>query len=343
MLLQLEHDGALDSPAGDSAFTVTDELMLPVDVTLLAVYPHAHYVGHEIQGTARLPDGSTRWLVHIADWDLNWQAVYRLRQPMSLPKGTVVSMKWTYDNSSRNERNPHDPPERVRAGDRASDEMAHLWLQVLPARSEDRALLQEATMRARLRKYPGDFVALANLGSVLESEGKSDEAIGLLRAAVAARPDHAQARNMLGTALQADGQLDDAMAEFVEAARLRPGYLDPEYNLGNVLLAKGQPAQAVPRFERVLQASPDDAAALSDLGSAYAMLGRFDRATRCFERSLTLQPRNARAVFNLGLIAARRANFAEARRRFEQAVALDPSNRDYRSALDDATASIRRQ
>jgi mono/diheme cytochrome c family protein len=144
MLLQLEHDGALDIPAGDSAFTVTDELTLPVDVTLLAVYPHAHYVGQEIQGTARLPDGSTRWLVHIVDWDLNWQAVYRLRQPMSLPKGTVVSMKWTYDNSSRNERNPHDPPERVRAGDRASDEMAHLWLQVLPGRSEDRALLQEA-------------------------------------------------------------------------------------------------------------------------------------------------------------------------------------------------------
>jgi Flp pilus assembly protein TadD/mono/diheme cytochrome c family protein len=343
MLLQLEHDGALDIPAGDSAFTVTDELTLPVDVTLLAVYPHAHYVGHEIRGTARLPDGSTRWLVHIADWDLNWQAVYRLRQPMSLPKGTVVSMKWTYDNSSGNERNPHDPPERVRAGDRASDEMAHLWLQVLPGRSEDRALLQEATMRARLRKYPGDFVALANLGSVLESAGKSDEAIGLLRAAVAARPDHAQARNMLGTALQARGQLDDAMTEFVEAARLRPGYLDPEYNLGNVLLAKGQPAQAVPRFERVLQASPDDAAALSDLGSAYAMLGRFDRATRCFERSLTLQPRNAQAVFNLGLIAARRANLAEARRRFEQAVAMDPSNQDYRSALDDATASIRRQ
>jgi Flp pilus assembly protein TadD len=342
MLLQLEHDGAIDIPAGDSSFTVTDELTLPVDVKLLAVYPHAHYVGHEIEGTARLPDGSTRWLVHIADWDLNWQAVYRLKEPMPLPAGTVVSMKWTYDNSSRNERNPHDPPQRVRAGDRASDEMAHLWLQVLPQRSEDRALLQEATMRARLRKYPGDFVALANLGSVLESAGKSGEAIAALRAAVAARPDHAQARNMLGTALQARGQLDEAMAEFVEAARLQPGYLDPEYNLGNVLLAKGQPARAVPRFERIVQASPDDAAALSDLGSAYAMLGRFDRATRCFERSLTLQPRNAQAAFNLGLIAARRADFVEARKRFEQAIAIDPANQEYRTALADVAAALHR-
>jgi Flp pilus assembly protein TadD/mono/diheme cytochrome c family protein len=342
MLLQLEHDGAIDIPAGDAAFTVTDELTLPVDVQLLAIYPHAHYVGHEIQGTARLPDGTTRWLVHIADWDLNWQAVYRLKEPMRLPKGTVVSMKWIYDNSSRNERNPHDPPQRVRAGDRASDEMAHLWLQVLPRRADDRALLQEATMRARLRKYPGDFVALANLGSVLESAGRRDEAIDLLRAAVGARPRHAQARNMLGTALQAHGRLDEAAAEFVVATRLQPGYLDPEYNLGNVLLAKGQPAQAVPRFERVLRASPDDAAALSDLGSAWAMLGRFDRATQCLERSLRLQPKNAPAAFNLGLIAARRANLAEARRRFEQAVAIDPSNPDYQSALAEVAASPQR-
>ena len=341
MLLQLEHDGALDIPAGDATFTVTDALTLPVDVQLLAVYPHAHYVGHEVEGTARLPDGSTRWLVHIADWDLNWQAVYRLRTPMALPKGTVVSMKWVYDNSSRNERNPHDPPQRVRAGDRASDEMAHLWLQVLPQRPEDRALLQEATMRARLRKYPGDFVALTNLGSVLESAGKGDEAIAMLRGAVAARPDHAQVRNMLGAALQARGDLDEAAAEFVQAAKLQPGYLDPEYNLGHVLLAKGRPALAISRFERVLQASPDDAAALSDLGSAYAMLGRFDRAKQCLERSLKLQPRNALAAFNLGLIAERRANLVEARRRFEQAVAIDPANEEYRSALAQVTASLR--
>ena len=45
MLLQLEHDGAVDIPAGDGAFSVTDELQLPVDVQLLGLYPHAHYLG----------------------------------------------------------------------------------------------------------------------------------------------------------------------------------------------------------------------------------------------------------------------------------------------------------
>jgi len=45
MLLQLERDGALDIPAGEKDFVVTDEVRLPVDVDVLAVYPHAHYLG----------------------------------------------------------------------------------------------------------------------------------------------------------------------------------------------------------------------------------------------------------------------------------------------------------
>ncbi len=48
MLLQLENDAALDIPAGDSNFVVTDEFTLPVDVDLMAVYPHAHYLGRDL-------------------------------------------------------------------------------------------------------------------------------------------------------------------------------------------------------------------------------------------------------------------------------------------------------
>jgi len=55
-------------------------------VDLLAIYPHAHYLGKDLQALATLPDGSTRTLIHIPQWDLNWQAVYRYANPVSLPK-----------------------------------------------------------------------------------------------------------------------------------------------------------------------------------------------------------------------------------------------------------------
>ena len=132
MLLQLEHDGALHIPAGDPNFTVTDSLTLPVDVDLLAIYPHAHYLGKVIEAWATLPNGERRWLIRIPDWDINWQAEYEYKNPIALPKGTKLAMRIVYDNSSANPRNPNRPPKLVETGDRSQDEMGHVWFQVLP-------------------------------------------------------------------------------------------------------------------------------------------------------------------------------------------------------------------
>jgi Flp pilus assembly protein TadD len=336
MLLQLEHDGALDIPAGSGAFAVTDQLTLPVAVTVLGVYPHAHYLGTRFEGAAHLPDGSTRPLVTISHWDLNWQGVYQFANPLPLPKGTVLTMRWVYDNTSGNVRNPNTPPVRVRGGNRATDEMAHFWVQVLTNRPDDRLVLQEALMRARLKKYPGDFVALANLGSALQTEGRLDEAVPLLRQAVAARPDHAPARNNLATALRAAGHVDEAIAEFEETLRRQPAYVDAEYNLATTLLAAGRTAEAIDHLGHVLQVHPSDAAAMSDLGAAYAIAGRYADAVPMLERSLELAPSNAQAHFNLGLIAASRGNMPAAVTHFEAARRLDPDNKEIAQALKEA-------
>ncbi|HMC58065.1 MAG TPA: hypothetical protein VKJ01_02620, partial [Candidatus Solibacter sp.] len=82
MLLQLEHDGAIDIPAGSRSFAVTDHLKLPVAVNLLAIYPHAHYLGKQVEAWAELPDGARRPLLKIDQWDINWQATYTYRQPV---------------------------------------------------------------------------------------------------------------------------------------------------------------------------------------------------------------------------------------------------------------------
>ena len=118
MLLPLEHDGALDIPPGDADFPVSDDFVTPMDMDLLAVYPHAHYLGHLLEGYATLPNGTRKWLIRIPDWDPGWQAVYHYKVPVFLPKGTVVSMRYHYDNSAANVRNPNRPPQRVRDGTR---------------------------------------------------------------------------------------------------------------------------------------------------------------------------------------------------------------------------------
>ncbi len=342
MLLQLEHDGALDIAPGVGDFEITDAYTVPVDVELLAVYPHAHYLGKDLVGEVALPDGTRKTVIHIKDWDLNWQAVYRLAKPLFLPKGSVVSMRYRYDNSSDNPRNPNRPPRRVVAGNRSSDEMGHFWIQVLPKQRGDLNFLQEALMRRRLQKYPGDFVAHANLGATLQSMGRLDEALVHLGAAATARPDEAAAANNLGAALLAAGKGAEAIEQFRRAVRLSPAFVDARYNLGVALLRRGDTGAAIEALRRVIVAKPDDAAALNDLGSALAMRGQAGQAAEMFSRAIRSDAGHAYAHYNLAGLLARHGRLREAVQHYETALRLRPDDEDMKRELDAARTALAR-
>ena len=107
ILIQLEHDGALNIPPGDADFVVTDKFTLPLDADALAVYPHAHYLGRVLEGYAILPNGARKELILIRHWNPKWQSVYHYREPVFLPKGTTLVMRWHYDEfRARIRRNP---------------------------------------------------------------------------------------------------------------------------------------------------------------------------------------------------------------------------------------------
>ena len=269
MLIQLEHDGALRIPPGVRDFIVSDDFRLPLDVDVLAVYPHAHYLGHVLEGYATLPEGGRKWLIRIPDWDPNWQGVYRYREPVFLPKGTVVSMRYHYDNSAANPRNPNQPPQRVVAGNRATDEMGHLWLQVLPRGTGDRRMeLQEAAMLHRLEKYPDDFGARLQLGGIMLSRLNPSGAAAMLEAAVRIEPRHPEARNLLGSALAALGRNSEAIAQFRLALEARPDYENARLNLGRALLKAGKLEEAARDCRQVLAVFPGDRSAQDCLARA---------------------------------------------------------------------------
>lgn len=305
ILLQMENDRQLDIPAGAKNFVVTDDFTLPVDVTLLAIYPHAHYLGQDLEATATLPDGKSETLIHIPRWDLNWQAVFRYADGMPLPAGTRITMRFTYDNSADNVRNPNHPPQRVMAGNRASDEMAHLWLQVLPTAADagngadPRAQIQEAMARHHLDKNPDDFEAHYNLAALLQARGDVAGSHTQFSEAVRIRPTDAAANNGLGAALLAAGRAPQAIPFLQTALKARPDYFDAHYNLGNALATLGDFRGALEQFREAVRLHPDDADAEANLGSALAETGNVKEARAHFERALKLNPNHQLARENL--------------------------------------------
>jgi Flp pilus assembly protein TadD/cytochrome c553 len=268
----------IDIPAGASQYTITDAYTLPVEVEVEAVQPHAHYRARDVRGFATLPDGTRRALIDIADWDFRWQHVYRFVTPMKLPKGTTVAMRYTYDNSTANTRNPQRPPLRARWGQRSSDEMGDLWLQVLPKSDRDLEILSRdfrpkvaaedvLGYEVEIEKHPDD-VGLHDDAALLYLElGRTEPAIAHFTRSLALAPS-AQAHYNLGTAYAMARRLPDAESAFRAALRIDPAYANAHNNLGNVLLASGKNEEAVREFREVVRLQPDSEAAKKNLAAA---------------------------------------------------------------------------
>ncbi|MGD9901986.1 MAG: tetratricopeptide repeat protein [Vicinamibacterales bacterium] len=333
-ILRLGSQG-IDIPPGQARYVVEDRYTLPVDATLLAVQPHAHYRAVDVSGTATFPDGSTRTLIHIGAWDFRWQHVYRYVEPIALPRGTTVAMRYVYDNSADNPRNPQVPPARVRWGQRSFDEMGDLWFQLATGSDADRARLRgevEAKMTAEdligletmLEATPDDTELHDDAGVLALLLGRPADAVAHFRATAERRPGAAPAHYNLGTALTAAGLFDDAIAAYERALAIDPTYARALNNLGDTLMSAGRIADAVPRYEQAVALDPSLPEARNNLGAALWRRGDYARAGRELREALRLRPGYAEAYFNLGHLSVRTGDIAAAARNFRQAAAAKP-------------------
>jgi tetratricopeptide (TPR) repeat protein/mono/diheme cytochrome c family protein len=353
----------IDIPAGEANYHVTDQFRLPVDVDVLSVYPHAHFLAREMKGWATLPDGTERLLIRIPHWDFNWQDEYRYRQPLHLPRGTVLSMEYVYDNSTANAHNRHKPPTRILYGPQSSDEMGDLWIQVLPSHKEDLAVLNRAffekdlndqTKHAEMRvaQNPADAEAHYLLATCQLRAGRTAQAEMHLQEAIRLAPQHADAQNGLGLLRANEGDGIAATAHFRRALAARPNVADFHFNLSNLLQTQGKTEEAREHLKRAVTLDPGHAGAHNNLGLLVAAQGDLAAAVDHFRHALGARSGQADVHFNLGTVLKAAGRQEEAIDQFQRAVSLNPNHAGAhnnlgvelgsRGHIDDAVAHLRK-
>src|SRR5207244_4309135 len=196
--------------------------------------------------------------------------------PVFLPKGTKLSMRYTFDNSKDNIRNPNSPPKRVTYGSQTTDEMAELWFQLLPRNRADREVLAEALSTKMkqvfldyneylLRTEPANVKGHIQMAVALLGQGKSEEAREHLRVAAQVDPQNDQPHYYLGLAFRQQHKLAEARAEFENALRLNPDNFKAHGNLGLIFAEQGFLDQAESHFRSALRINPDDSLAQESL------------------------------------------------------------------------------
>ena len=111
---------------GNANRQVNMQFTVPFEATAYNAMPHMHMLGKSMKAWIELPDGKQMPLVHIDDWDFNWQLSYEFEKPLKIPAGSTIKATAVYDNSDKNPKNPNNPPKEVRWGEQTTDEMALL-------------------------------------------------------------------------------------------------------------------------------------------------------------------------------------------------------------------------
>lgn len=159
------------------AFFPSPNIPLPFSVSVYGVMPHSHLLCTSIVNYAFNNSGDTIPLIHIPQWDFEWQDYYTFRKLVKIPAGYKVYAKHWYDNTSNNINNPNNPPKMVFAGTDTGDEMLFdgaLYLMYVPGdelvdieamirRDPILSIKEHYNRNVRVLAYPNPYTDRLNL------------------------------------------------------------------------------------------------------------------------------------------------------------------------------------
>ena len=224
------------------------------------------------------------------------------------------------------------------------------------------ALLLAFAVTAHADGKPAD--ASYKEGLAYKQQGKVDEAIASMQAAVATNPNHGMAWASLGHlykqkkdlpksidayehavklipkdkvvwlnlgmayANSEPARLDDAVNALMTACRLDLKDWEIRAKLGAVLSKKGDIPKAITELEIATKLKPDEGDTWHDLGLAYRRAKRDDDAIKAYQKAIELSPNESRFHFDLAAAYRRKQDPDKAIPEYEKATSLDPGNAD---------------
>ncbi len=162
------------------------------------------------------------------------------------------------------------------------------------------------------------------LAEVLRLQGKLDEAIVEVRAALRLDARSAPAHTDLGLILRQQGKVEESMAEYREAIRLDPDWSDAHNGLAVALAGAGQLEEAAAAFREIIRIDPDSTIGHYNLATALANLDRDVESAASLREVVRIYPNHYNAHFNLGELFRLEGKYDESAKQFREYVRLAP-------------------
>jgi tetratricopeptide (TPR) repeat protein len=186
-----------------------------------------------------------------------------------------------------------------------------------------------------LRKNPQCWLALNNLGLILDGAGKPQDAIPLFERSLQIKPQQVEGYNNLGTALLDQGRYAEALEKYQQALKVDPLSATSHYNIANALDRMGQSPPGTPGHDKIfaeyreaLRLNPQYVEAMNNLACGIAQEGKLDEAVQQLRQAVALNPDYADGLSNLGSLLTQQGHPVEAAPFLQRAVLISPNHAD---------------
>ncbi len=149
-----------------------------------------------------------------------------------------------------------------------------------------------ALIRRAIEGRPEASAPWNNLGNVLLTLGRFDEAASAYTCSAELDPAGAQAWNNLGTLHRKRGALAEAEAACRRALEADPAFGDAWYNLSQVLIERGQVHEGLIANSRAIASWPRQQQSRDQVIRALVLLGELDQAAALYREWLAEEPDN---------------------------------------------------
>jgi Tfp pilus assembly protein PilF len=201
--------------------------------------------------------------------------------------------------------------------------------------------VKAATGSSTPRNKLGSAFIYDKLAMALMKEGRTDEALHSLVAAVDLSPDSPRVNNDLGIILLQKGEIDEAIGYFSRAVELNSAYSFAHYNLATALIQSEKFDEAISHYLIALKLAPNNKETLNDLANLLVARGRNNEALSYYAKALDLDPRDAEVHNNMGVAMIHAGKIREAVHHFRIALQLNPEYADAQKNLDHVLAGYR--
>ncbi|HXT85568.1 MAG TPA: tetratricopeptide repeat protein [Verrucomicrobiae bacterium] len=191
-----------------------------------------------------------------------------------------------------------------------SDLESQLWLAHLYG-FENKPELAEQELKKILTHSPANPGALGQLSQLYLDEGHPEQAIALLKDAVASSQD-ADLYDLLGDAYAKTHDNAKAEAAYEQAVKMDPDEASHRKGLAQAYLSDENYEKALAQYEKLSQMEPDNAENYLRISQIYRHMNQLDKSQTALEQAKKYAPDNVEVLYNEALLDEAQARYKDA-------------------------------